>query len=370
MVRVLSGFFEISAEELLKHVYHLEGPQAILHSFRVASSLDSLVVGENQILGQMKKAYLWARHNQNLGSELSRWWDKILWIGKKIRTETSIGQYPVSVGSAAIEQAERLFGSLHNKHVVCVGAGKIAERMLRSLSAKSPQSVSILNRTVARAEALAEQGLGQAFGLEALSSKQLEADLIITSLDVDYPLFSEADVERLMIERRHRPLFMIDLGLPRNIDPRVNDLSNVYLFNIDDLKDVVHESRMLRANEQETAEALVEKEAVQFAGLMVAGEPIAARLARRWQLVAQNEFERSLVDAPDMVALGQRATQAIVRRLVGDVARAYQNASPEEQKQMESLLGTIFGVCSDANDKATFDTRIYVREGEDYEPTV
>ncbi|MEJ2671903.1 MAG: glutamyl-tRNA reductase [Deltaproteobacteria bacterium] len=237
---------------------------AVQHFFRVASSLDSMVVGEPQILGQMKAAYRQATQYRATGPILNRLVHKAFSVAKRVRCETGIGDHAVSVSYAAVTMARKIFGDLAGKQVLLLGAGEMAELALEHLAGQGVAAITVANRTLERGLQLAKRFQGEAVSLEELQSQLLIADILISSTGAGDTLISREQVKGVMRRRKQRPLFLIDIAVPRDLDPAINDLDNVYLYNIDDLKEVVELNWERRRHEAGKAERLVAAETLKF----------------------------------------------------------------------------------------------------------
>jgi glutamyl-tRNA reductase len=251
-------------------LYRHEGPEAVRHLFRVASGLDSMVIGETEILGQVKSAYQLAQSHGATGKITNVLFQRALFVGKQVRTRTGISEGASSVGSVAVTLAERIFGSLHRRHVLLLGAGEMAEVTARHLLSQKTGQIVILNRTVEKAQALATLLNGRAGSLDSLAVELEAADVVICSTSADQPLVNLALVERIMKARRGRSLYFVDIAVPRNVDPEVHRMDNVYVYNIDDLQRLVEENMSRRRAEIEEAEGFVSALAQEFFGWVTA----------------------------------------------------------------------------------------------------
>src|ERR1039458_3165226 len=250
----------VSAASIGPHLYRHEGREAIHHLFRVAASLDSMVVGEPQILGQLKAAYAAAK---DCGS-LCGWRDGLMTrafgVAKRVRSETGIGQMAVSVSYAAVELARKIFGSLDNRTIMIVGAGKMSELAARHLRRSGASHVFVTNRTHERAVEMAQLFQGTPVEYTRFVNMLPEVDIVITSSGAPHYILHKDEMQRVIAARRNKPMFLIDIAVPRNIEPAVNDVDNVYLYDIDDLQEVVNSNLRERMKEAEHAEALVKEE--------------------------------------------------------------------------------------------------------------
>lgn len=245
-------------------VYRLEGREAARHLFRVATSLDSMVIGEPQILGQLKDAYMRAAQAETVGIVLHRAFHRAFSVAKKVRERTLIGHGTVSVSSAAINLAKQIFDSFENKTVLLMGAGEMAEVTARQLVRMGVESLLITNRTFDRAVELARTLGGTAVPFDSYRPYLKMADVVIGSMTANRPLLTRDEVEGVIHERKYRPMFLIDLGVPRNFHETLNDLDNIYLYNIDDLAAVTDDTREEREREAQKAETIVDVELESF----------------------------------------------------------------------------------------------------------
>jgi glutamyl-tRNA reductase len=244
--------------------YSYSDGEAVGHLFRVAAGLDSLVVGESEILGQMKRAYETARLAGTTGKLTNVIFQRALYLGKLIRTSTALTEGPTSVAGLAVTLAGRIFGNLEESRVLIVGAGKMAELSARYFLSQKISTLTVINRTFEKAEELARRFEGRAAPFERLPHELTCADIVISSAGSSEPILSSPTVARVMKERRNRSLFLIDIAVPRSIDAAVHRLDNVYLYNIDDLESLVAQSLVSRRSEIEKAEALVDEKRREF----------------------------------------------------------------------------------------------------------
>jgi glutamyl-tRNA reductase len=240
------------------HLYLHTDDAALRHLFAVASGLDSMVLGETEITGQVKRAYQRAHELGLPGPILNRVFQTALQTAKAIRTRTAIGRGSTSVGSVAVDLVERIFGAqLNDRAVLIIGAGKMGEACVRHLAKKGVRSVLVANRSVDKAQALAREFNGRAIGFDQCIAAMAEADIVVSSTGCPHPILHPEDVQAALAARRQRPLFLIDIAVPRDIDPRVAALENVYLYDIDDLQSIVRENVRLRAQELALCERII-----------------------------------------------------------------------------------------------------------------
>ena len=310
------------AAEIADHLYAYEGRDAIRHLFRVASSLDSMVVGEPQILGQLKEFYARAASVGATGAVLHRWFHKAFSVAKRVRTETGIGGRAVSVSSAAVALASQIFEHLEDKTALLIGAGKMGELAARHLLAHGVGSMMVTNRTFDRAVELAREFGGTPVPFEHFPKYLHLADIVIgataaTSFVLTEPLITEA-----LRERKYRPMFCIDLSVPRNFDPRLNQLDNVYLYDVDDLGQVADDNRDERGREADKAERLVTHEVEAFWRWLEHLEvvPTIVALREKVESIRRGELQKTLNSmkglSEDQRAALESLTSAIVNKIL------------------------------------------------------
>lgn len=268
---------------LTEHLYVREDQTAVQHLFRVASGLDSMVKGEHEILSQVKRAYQIAHASGFTGKLLNVLFQRSLYVGKRVRTETGLSLGASSVGSVAVTMAARIFSDLTERTVMILGAGQMAERTAQHLLTQKVRTLLVANRTLARAQELAAQIGGQALSFEAGLAALAQADIVICSTASSEPIIRPDVVQAAMAERRGRSLFFIDIAMPRDVDPAVHRLDNVYLYNIDDLQKIVNDRERQRVRELAEAEAIVQQETSEFVRWLAAhhlGQPLGLRHGR------------------------------------------------------------------------------------------
>jgi glutamyl-tRNA reductase len=279
-----------------KHVYMYQGAEAVRHLFRVAASLDSMVVGEPQILGQLKSYYNAAQQAGTVGAVLHRLFHHSFSVAKRVRTETAIASRAVSVSSVAVDLAKRIFDRFDDKTVMLIGAGKMGDLMARHLQRNGVHSLMITNRTFARAVELADKMRGNPIRFEEFRQYLKLADLVIGCTGASEILLDAAAIEKIMRQRKQKAMFFIDTGDRRNFDPRINELDNVYLYNIDDLREVADENLQERSAEAQKAEGIVHDEVLTFSRWISSLEqvPTISALRQRFEEIRRKEIERSL----------------------------------------------------------------------------
>lgn len=305
-------------------LYQHVGDDAVRHMFRVAASLDSMVVGEPQILGQIKNAYLIATQRKTSGVILNRLMHRTFSIAKRVRTETGIGDHAVSIAYAAIELAKKIFGSLEGKPVLLIGAGEMAELAVEHLIRNRCGEIRVANRTLKRGIELAERFNGKALTLAEIPDRLIHTDIVISSTGAPGLVINRDQVKSVMKHRRNRPIFFIDIAVPRDIDPEINRLSNAYVYDIDDLKGVVDDNVQDRQKEAVKADRIIDEAVIQFRSWMESLDvvPTIVALHQRLESIAEMEMKKTLpclqnLTADDASAL-QRMTHAMINKILHD----------------------------------------------------
>lgn len=290
----LAEYFQQPAERFQSYLYSYREREAVRHVFRVASSLDSMIVGEPQILGQVKEAYATARAVGTVNSQLDALLTRAFAVAKKVRNETAVGSSAVSVASVAVDLAKKIFGSLKGRVVYLVGAGKMCELAARHLLAHGAASILVANRTFDRAARLAEKFNGRALPFEKLYETADQADIIISSTGAPHTIFRREHAEQFLHRRRNRPMFFIDIAVPRDVDPAVNDLDGIFVYDIDDLQQVVSSNLGNRSDEAVRANALIDEEVERFAARLLTADvvPTIVSLQEHFETIRQAEIDR------------------------------------------------------------------------------
>lgn len=322
--RFLSDYFAVPAATLDPHLYEYCGQEAVRHLFRVASSLDSMVVGEPQILGQVKESYTVAREVGGVSTTLERLLQSAFTVAKKVRSETEIGSSTVSIASVAADLAKQIFGSLKGKQVLLVGAGKMSELAARHLMAQGATSLLVANRTPERAQRLAEQFHGLAVPFADLQQHAPKADIIVTSTGAREHLFNVAKAEIILHKRRGRPVFFIDIAVPRDVDPAVNGVEGAFVYSVDDLQQVAAKNMSARAEEAATAERIVSAEVDRFQQRLQSLDAIPGiiSLQRHAEQLRLSELERVSGRLADLTPQQQEAVDALTRSLMNKFLHA------------------------------------------------
>jgi len=316
--RFLADYHNLSLETLDTHLYSHHGEEAIRHVFRVASSLDSMVVGEPQILGQIKTSYGYAAEYKSSGIILNRFLHKAFSVAKRVRTETKIASSAVSVAFAAVELSKKIFDELSDKTVMLIGAGEMCELAAKHFLNNGVRGVMVTNRTFERAERLAEEFGGRAVKFDELFDYLHKADIILSSTGAPHCIIGPKDLEEVMRRRKQKPMFFIDIAVPRDIDPKVNDVENAYLYTVDDLQEVVAANLQQRAEEAKKAEGIVDQEIGQFFKWLSSLEvtPTIVALRAKFDEVRRNELEKTLANWKDLPPDAEKRLEALTNAIM------------------------------------------------------
>ena len=308
----------LPAGELEDSLYTLLDEAAVLHLFRVAAGLDSMMRGEGQILGQVRSAYEAAQEAGATGPALHRLFRQALKAGKRVRTETGIAENPASVSTAAAELVERVFEDIRGTNVLLLGAGKIGELAALELGARGASGIVVANRSLERATRLAERFGARATTLEALEEELVLADVVVASTSATGYLITAEQVDRVLAGRRERPVFFVDIAVPRDLDPAINDLPGCYLYDIDDLQRVVAESADGRTEETDRAEAIVTDEAEQFRAWQRARDvvPAITSLRELAETIRAQEVARAEPRLGTLSPRERRAVESLTTQIV------------------------------------------------------
>ncbi len=313
----IGQFHEVPQAILKEHGYAMKTKEAVRHAFRVSSALDSMVVGEPQILGQVKESYRIAQEAGSTGIYLNHLFERSFAVAKRVRTETRIGENAVSVSYAAVELARKIFGDLDAQRVMLVGAGEMAELATQHLVQLGARGVVVANRSIERAEALADRFGGRAVDINHVEAELVVADIVLCSTGAPHAVIHRETVQRVIRRRRNRPMFFIDIAIPRDVEPGVQDIGNVYLYNIDDLEHVVTANIQEREREAARAEVLIDEESAAFL---------------RWM--------ETLEVVPTIVSLRERA-EAVRLQEVADLRSRLKGLSPEAEEAVNALTASL-----------------------------
>jgi glutamyl-tRNA reductase len=324
VIAVLSKLGGMPSESLSSNLFTYEDRDAVRHIFRVASSLDSMVIGEPQILGQIKEAYTSATKENTTGVILNRLLHRAFHTAKRVRTETGISDAAVSVSYAAVELAKKIFYDFKGKKVLLIGAGEMAELAARHLLSQGVSAITVANRTFQKAVEVAQVFKGVPVSFEEIGAQLLEADIVISSTAAPGYVITHDQVKGSMKKRRNRPLFFIDIAVPRDVEPEVNDLENVYAYDIDDLKGIIQVNLSQREEEAVKAERIVEEEVIKFEQWLKTLEvvPTIVSLKEKAETIRQAELKKSLSSlgelSPSQMKSLEALTLSITEKILND----------------------------------------------------
>jgi len=353
-----------------EHLYEYHERDAVRHVFRVASSLDSMVVGEPQILGQVKEAYATARAVGAVNSQLDALLTRAFAVAKRVRNETSVATSAVSVASVAVDLAKKIFGNLQGKAVYLVGAGKMCELSARHLLAHGAEHIYVANRTFDRAAALAKKFNGEAIPFDQLYETVPRADIVISSTGAPHAIFRKEHGERFLSRRRNRPMFFIDIAVPRDIDPEMNKLDGIFVYDIDDLQQVVTSHVADRRVEADRAEAIVQMEVDKFQGRLQTLDvvPTIVSLQEHLETVRQAEIDRVRGRLGTLTPEQELAVEALSRGIINKIMHTpittLKSAAREssEVTTVIDLVRKLFGLRDARAGAATDEDQVISRE--------
>jgi glutamyl-tRNA reductase len=324
----LRGFlrqrFQLKAEDLDPHLYEFREKDAVRHVFRVASSLDSMVVGEAQILGQVKEAYAVARAVGSVHGQLDQLFTRAFAVAKRVRTETAVGSSSVSIASVAVELAKKIFGGLQGKTVFIVGAGKMSELAARHLMAHGCESIFVSNRTYDRAVGLAHKFNGQVIKFDDLYDSCDRADIVITSTGAPHAIFRREHGEQFLARRKNRPMFFIDIAVPRDVSPEMAKLDGIFVYDMDDLQQAVSSHVADRHGEAELAESIIANEVENFEARLHTLDvvPTIVSLQDHLETIRQTEIDRVRGRMGPLTPEQELAVEALTRGIINKVMHA------------------------------------------------
>lgn len=302
-------YHKLNVDDVEPYIYLHSNNDAVQHVLRVASGLDSLVLGEPQILGQIKDAYSTANNAGTIGRQLNHLFQHTFSVAKQVRTDTAIGASPVSVAFAAVTLSKRIFANLSEHTALLIGAGETTELVARHLADQGVSKMIVANRTVERAQTLAKNFNAEAIALSDMPERLVEADIIIASTASQLPILGKGAVERALKLRKHRPMFMVDIAVPRDIEPEVGSLDDVYLYTVDDLHEVIEEGRHSREEAAKQAEEIIENQVDHFMGWLRSLKGVDTIRAFREQ--AEQKRDEQLAQAQKQLAAGKDPQQVM-----------------------------------------------------------
>ena len=345
----MAEFHQLKTHAIEPYLYTLPKQEAVKHAFRVASGLDSMVLGETQILGQMKQAVRTAEQAGTMGTLLHKLFQRTFSVAKEVRGTTAIGANSVSMAAAAVRLAQRIFPSIHEQNVLFIGAGEMIELCANHFAAQHPKHILVANRTLERASLLAQRFGGGAITLNELPEHLAAYDIVVTSTASPLPILGKGMVERAIKARKHRPMFMVDLAVPRDIEEEVSEMNDVFLYSVDDLSQVVQEGMDSRQVAAAEAEAIVESRVRSFVEWMETREvvPTIRALrdhADRFRRQELEHAERLLSKGEDPREVMEIMARALTNKFLHIPSHALNHVSGEERNQLESLLRRIYHI--------------------------
>jgi glutamyl-tRNA reductase len=322
--RFMADYHHLPFETIESHLYCYHAEAAIRHVFRVASSLDSMVVGEPQILGQIKTSYGYAAEFKSSGIILNRFLHKAFSVAKRVRTETKIASSAVSVAFAAVELAKKILGDLSDKTVMLIGAGEMCELAAKHFLNSGAKGIMVTNRTFERAERLAEDFAGEAVRFESLFEHLHRADIVLSSTGAPHCIIGPKDVAEVIKRRRSKPIFFIDIAVPRDIDPKVDDVENAYLFTVDHLQDIVQANLAQRSLEAEKAEEIIDHEIGQFHKWLSTLEvtPTIVALRNRFDEIRRAEVDKTIAGWKELPPDAEKRLEALTVAMMNKLLHA------------------------------------------------
>jgi glutamyl-tRNA reductase len=345
----LANFHSLKPANLEPYLYELPQDRAVKHAFRVASGLDSMVLGEPQILGQFKTAVRSAEEAGTLGWLLNKLFQRTFSVAKTVRSETEIGASTVSMAAAAVRLSERIYGSVNEQSILFVGAGEMIELAATHFAAHHPRRMTFANRTASRAQILAERFFGHEIALNDIGSQLALYDVIVCCTASPLPIIGKGLVESALRARKHRPMLMFDLAVPRDIEAEVGQLSDVFLYTVDDLGEMAREGMDQRANAVAQAEAIIENQTVDFMHWLDNRKLVptiralrdSAERARRHEL---DRAQRRLAQGDDPQQVIDELSRALTNKLLHSPSHALNHAAPDERDELATLIARLYQI--------------------------
>jgi glutamyl-tRNA reductase len=345
----LAGYHKVDPGELSRYLYTLPREQAVRHAFRVASGLDSMVLGEPEILGQMKEAVRSAEAAGTLGTVLGKLFQRSFAVAKEVRSTTQVGANSVSMAAASVKLAARIFPSLKDQKVLFIGAGEMIELCATHFAAQGPARITVANRTLERAQALAHRFNARAIELRELAGQLHEYDIVVSCTASSLPILGKGLVERALKARRRLPMFMVDLAVPRDIEQEVGELDDVFLYTVDDLQGIVQGNLDARRSAVQQAEVIIDSQVGQFMHWVQLRQsvPLIRALRDQAEDARRHEMERALKqlargDDPKQVL--EALSQGLTNKLMHAPTQALNEASGEERRALAATLARLFRI--------------------------
>lgn len=353
LIAWLSRFHKLTLQDIHPFMYTYPDANAVKHLLRVACGLDSMVLGEPQVLGQLKSAYRAAVSAGSIGQLLGRLFQHSFHVAKEIRSNTEIGNHPVSIAFAAVRLGQQIFGNLTDRTALLVGAGETIELTARHLHDKGLHRMIIANRTLERSQHLANEFSGYAIGLDDIPNHLDEADIIITATGSQLPLITREMVRQAIKKRKHRPMYIVDIAVPRDVEPQAGELDDVYLYTVDDLQGVIDDNIRNRAEAAKQAEEIIDTQVSQFMDWMYSLDTVSTIRAIRdhAEKVQQEAVEsalRRLQQGDNPEALLHELGRTLTNKLIHAPSAQLRNSSPEQQDELLRVARKLFAVPPDS----------------------
>lgn len=345
----LAHFHQLKESELKEHIYVHKDVDATQHLMRVASGLDSMVIGEPQILGQVKQAYQQAKSVGAVKTYFERMFQQSFSVAKKVRTETDIAVNAVSVAYAAVTLAKQLFGEFEDKNVLLVGAGETIELVAKHIYEQGATDITVANRTLSRAEDVAQQFSAKTCTLSQVADKILDADVVISSTASTLPIIGKGMIEAVFKKRKHRPMFLVDLAVPRDIEPQVAELDDAYLYTVDDLQEIVASNMQARSAAAEEAEAIINDKAGIFSDWISSLDSVDLIKEYREQSLATKDelLERAinqLNSGNDAEQVLKELANKLTNKMMHAPTAALKDAAEKQNKDELAVIKTVLGI--------------------------
>jgi len=343
----LAGYHRLKTQSIEPYLYRHSSADAVKHAFRVASGLDSMVLGEPQILGQFKQAVRTAETAGTLGLVLNKLFQRTFSVAKSVRTETDIGASTVSMASAAVELAERIYPSIDGQNVLFVGAGEMIELCAAHFAARHPRNITFANRTEARAQVLADRFVGRVVSLNDMPAQLPLYDIVVSCTASPLPIIGKGVVESALKARKHRPMLLFDLAVPRDIEAEVSTLDDVFMYGVDDLGKIAREGRDVRQKAVAQAEVIIENQATDFMHWLANRElvPTIRALRDNADRARRHEMERAmrrLAKGDDPQLVMEQLSHALTNKLLHGPTHALHHATPEERDALSATLARLY----------------------------
>lgn len=349
IIKWLADFHQLMPSDLQQHLYIHRDVDATRHLMRVASGLDSMVIGEPQILGQVKQAYQQAKSVGTIKTYFERMFQQSFSVAKKVRTETDISVNAVSVAFAAVTLAKQVFGQFTDKRVLLVGAGETIELVAKHIYEQGAKDITVANRTLSRAEAVAEQFSAKTCTLSQIAEKIMEADVVISSTASTLPIIGKGMIENVLKKRKHRPMFLVDLAVPRDIESQVADLDDAYLYTVDDLQDIVANNMQARSAAAEDAEIIINDKAFIFDDWLSSLDSVD--LIKDYRDQSTSVKDELLERAINQLQSGNDAEQVLkelanklTNRLIHAPTSALKDAAEKQNNEELAIIKTVLGI--------------------------